>query len=1143
MDTNNSPLDPQVDETPRRRRLPVRLGLLLLLLLALLAFAPQMVAKTPLRGWLINHYARDIRGSIHVGGASFAWWSKPELRDVELRDEKGQTIASSARVRIDRTLLSLALNHADLGTILVEQPTVNLNCETNDSNLEQALAKYIDAPASTSPTRTALRVDLTQGKLVMHDEDSRRTWTAGEVKGEVVVPPNRQQPIRLECEGQVVESGPIGRLQMNLEYRTGRPSGPASAPQFRGEFHADHCAAGPIGVIMRRFEPGLRFEGQLQGDLAIIWNDENPDAPILQLVGNVAGQNFGLHDARLGRDQVKLASLELPCNLSVQGAKIVAEKTRLKCDLGEVSLSGSLDLSQDPFAMLRQAGIEIRGDLDLAGVTKMLPNTLRLQKGTRINSGRLVLNLKSASQADGVVWTGNASAMNLRGEHEGQAIAWENPIAVEFAARQEAAALPRIDKFKVTSEFGRLEASGNEEKLTIDGNLDLGLLANKVGQFVDLSGAQAAGKASGSLIVERDSKNRLTMNGHGRVNDLALTVNGTTIREPNAEIHVDGAGQVSDSIYRVNNGAMHVALGDERIDLELLEAIPNLRTMQTGYCRLALHGDLNRWRGWVGHFAELPAAWQVGGNADASARIRLTAKVLEADSLVTTVKALRFKGAALNIDEPQIALEPTSLKWDRDAGRIEVSDAKLSSQTLVVKLANLTAELGLDKSWMVAGRGSVEGQVGRLQRWLPSITTEPLAGSFDGPFQIETKLGRVGGNAELNIRSLVVGDPAKPTWTEPVVRLAMKGQFDSGGEQVRVEEASLQSQALNATAIGRVENLNSTCDLTLNGQLQYDLERWEPQFRNLLGQETRVAGRDHKPFRIEGSLVSNKARLSIGPTSATRNPLGALKGEAGFSWQLMQAFGAQIGPADVKLRAFGDGWIRIQAIETSFNQGKLKLEPYIRLDPGPTIMAFGKATGIERAKITPAVCSALLGYVMPALGGAREADGEVSLIVEGGQIPFSDPSKADIWGKFVLHHARVGSGPLLQELSVFLKSPPVLKIPQEHVVPFRLVNGRVYHQNLDIPLGEITIRSTGSVGLDGSLALMTEMPVPPKWLGKTQLPKSAQTIKLPIGGTINNPRIDEKALREVIARTAKDAAGESIKQELEKSLQKLLRPK
>ncbi len=148
------------------------------------------------------------------------------------------------------------------------------------------------------------------------------------------MPPNRQQPIRIDCDGRVTEGDAAGRLQMNLEYRAGDRADRRRSPQFRGEFHASDCAAGPIGVILRRFEPGLRFEGLLNGDLAIIWNDENPDSPVLHLVGNVTAKQFALRDARLAGDELRLASLELPCNLSVQGSKIVTEKTHLKCDVG-----------------------------------------------------------------------------------------------------------------------------------------------------------------------------------------------------------------------------------------------------------------------------------------------------------------------------------------------------------------------------------------------------------------------------------------------------------------------------------------------------------------------------------------------------------------------------------------------------------------------------------------------------------------------------------------------------------------------------------------------------------------------------------------------------------------------------------------
>jgi translocation and assembly module TamB len=1138
MMLQNSP--PTAPKLPRFRRLRWRLMLVSVAVVALIAFAPQIIAKTPLRSWLINRAASDVKGSISVGGANLCWWSQPELLDVELRDDKGQLILSSPRVHVGRSLLGLALNHADLGTITVEQPAAELHCSGDEINWERALAKYIDGPAATSPTRTALRVELSGGKLVLHDDDSKRQWTASDVAGSVVVPAERKQPIRLECGGQVAD----GKLNLNLAFRTGQPSGPGSAPQFRGEFRAENCAAGPLGAILRRFEPGLNLDGRLNGQLTIVWNDENPDAPVLGLTGNVAGDSLALTSGRMGTDRLQLAKLEMPCNVSVQGGKVVAQKTRLTCDLGELSLTGSFDASQDPFAVMRQSGIQFQGDVDLARLANMLPHVLKLQKGTRIDSGRLTLNVRSTADGGDVAWDGSVSAVDLRGQHDGQAIAWENPVSLEFAARQGVSALPRVDKFRFTSEFGRLEASGTQEKLTIGGNLDLGSLARKAGQFIDFNGAQPTGQASGTMTIERDAKGGFTLEGNGQVTDLSVGVGGSTIREPKLQVRLNGSGRISDSAYRVDVAGLHLSAGSEGLDLDLLEPMPHLPASEGGFFKASLRGDLNRWRGWLGQMVEIPAVWQIGGVANASARIRVTAKCVEADTLTAAIKEPRFKGAGLNIEEPQISLEPTSVKWARDAGRIEVTDARLTSPAIAVKLTTLTAEVAKDRPFAISGRGSVQGQVARLQRWLPALTAEPLAGSFDGLFQIQTVLGKTGGQLELNLRSLVVGDPGKPVWTEPLVHAVMKGQVDAAGDQIRLQEATVQSSGLAGTAAGHLDRLSTSCDLSLTGQLEYDLSRWEPQLRNLLGKDANVAGRDRRPFRIEGSLSSNKLpRTTLGSPTAAPSPLASLKGELDLGWQSLQAFGCQVGPSELKLRMFGDGWIRIQPIDTALNQGRLKLEPYIRLEPGPTILAFGKATGIEKARITPAMCSALLGYASPVFGGVREADGEVSLAIEGGQVPLDDPAKADLWGRFTVHHAKVTPGPLLQELAILMKSPPSLNLSKEHVVPFRLVNGRVYHQNLELPLGEFTIRSTGSVGLDGSLALMTEMPIPPKWLGKNQLPKAAQTIKLPIGGTISSPRIDEKALREAMAQNVKDAAGETLRQELEKSLQKWLRPK
>jgi translocation and assembly module TamB len=187
------------------------------------------------------------------------------------------------------------------------------------------------------------------------------------------------------------------------------------------------------------------------------------------------------------------------------------------------------------------------------------------------------------------------------------------------------------------------------------------------------------------------------------------------------------------------------------------------------------------------------------------------------------------------------------------------------------------------------------------------------------------------------------------------------------------------------------------------------------------------------------------------------------------------------------------------------------------------------------------------------LANVTQADGEFSLDLQSGRVPLTDPAKGEIAGWLTIHSAQVSGGPLVQELSVLLKGPATLTLAKDNVVPFRMVNGRVYHTGLELHFPELTIRTSGSVGVDGSLSLTAEMPVPPKWLGSSKLVKSAlgnQTIRLPIAGTLSHPKIDERALREASAKFARDTVENAVRQEegkvkkeAENGLRKLFRRK
>ena len=67
---------------------------------------------------------------------------------------------------------------------------------------------------------------------------------------------------------------------------------------------------------------------------------------------------------------------------------------------------------------------------------------------------------------------------------------------------------------------------------------------------------------------------------------------------------------------------------------------------------------------------------------------------------------------------------------------------------------------------------------------------------------------------------------------------------------------------------------------------------------------------------------------------------------------------------------------------------------------------------------------------------------------------------------------------------------------------------------------------------------MAEMPVPPKWLGSSKLARAVagQTIRLPIGGTLSKPKLDQQALRTASARFAQQATENVIRQELDGKL-------
>jgi hypothetical protein len=107
-----------------------------------------------------------------------------------------------------------------------------------------------------------------------------------------------------------------------------------------------------------------------------------------------------------------------------------------------------------------------------------------------------------------------------------------------------------------------------------------------------------------------------------------------------------------------------------------------------------------------------------------------------------------------------------------------------------------------------------------------------------------------------------------------------------------------------------------------------------------------------------------------------------------------------------------------------------------------------------------------------------------------------------------------------------------------------MVEGRVHHEGLQLTIGDVVVRTKGSVGIDESLQLLAEVPVRDQWVQNDRYLSAlrGQVLQLPVQGSLGRPRVDTQALAGLTRQTVTGAASQLLQQELGRGLDRLLRP-
>jgi hypothetical protein len=739
----------------------------------------------------------------------------------------------------------------------------------------------------------------------------------------------------------------------------------------------------------------------------------------------------------------------------------------------------------------------------------------------------------------------------------------------------------------------------------------LNRLAQQLGQFVDLSRVNLEGSGEARLSWTQAGNDGFTANASGSLSQVQLAfANGAVWAEPQLEVDGTATGGLDPASRRPNRvdaaQLKLIAQGDE-LDARLAGSVNIASGTPTWPIRVNASGRIARWlsrvRPW---FA--PGDWRIDGASELAANLRISGSAFEARDTKLSVTDLVATGPGWNISEPRFELAG-DVRWIGATGELASTSAQLITSTVSLAIkdvqyrANRAAlsEIGtqLPNVTAVTGVAAFRTDLARLATWRASMGSQREylpQGAFTGNIRFAQQNGRITGELTARAENLALaqkstagrgagtgrrGDRSAPdpqrsappayetVWQEPELAIRSLATYDSAADRLDFNQLQIQSNTLQASAQGQIQNVSSAAEANVTGTVNYDLAQITPLLRPYLGRGIQLAGREQARFALAGNLATAPNHplhaVSFSVQSAIRNPQSVIpwsrrvRAQLELPWSGANVYGLPIGAGRVAA-VLGDGAIHMEPLSLAVGEGRLTVAPHVRLDPEPREITLPAGPVITNVRISPEVSEAMLKYVAPVLAGATQSEGLFSLELAGARVPLNESRQADSAGKLTVHSVRVVPGPLAnqwinlaQQIESLAKrrsaarrdskSPVTLLAIRDQQVDFRVMNGRVHHESMEFQVGDVPMRSSGSVGFDETIALTLQVPIQDAWIANEPLLAGfkGQTLQVPIAGTLTQPRMDERAIASLGQKLLQGAAQQAIGGELNKALDKLFK--
>ncbi|MEM7810773.1 MAG: hypothetical protein AAF532_04770 [Planctomycetota bacterium] len=1105
---------------------------LMLLVFALAAgvwFAPQLLGGRAVRSGLLQDCLPEGCPPATVGSVSAGWLSPVILSDVRIAAPDGGPSLTVESLRTGRSLLGLVQawccggSGFDLGTVVLDRPRLVVAVREGGSSLED----WLGGGGEAGPIPSG-RVAVREGVVVLADADGRELAVVRDADLDYAWGRGAYRPTAVTLRAEVIAGEDGGRLGLTLVEAAGEES---RRPGLK--VVAEDVPLAALDAAALYVGTPSEFYGRVDSEFTLTLSEG------LGGSGRVAVENLVIRDKADDRRFV-VTRATAAGRVEAEDGRLRVKSAKLDGDFGTGEVTADLPLDRlvvAPLAACLAADVTADLDCDLAAISR----ASRSLGGEveELEAGRLRVRLSARHGEAGHRLSAKAEVSDL-------AVAGRPAAASPFTLDVDAGYTR--DGFDVRtlacrSSFLMLEGGGTRARASARATLDLGRFEAETARWFGREPRGNRGVLEARVAAVAEGSNRLTVEAVVTGREIAARLFDVTFREPSLRA-TGSAALVTEGLTPVaaERGRVEIEFGGDRVVADLLEPL-DLAAGGISAARLGVTatGDAGRFVERLARMSDSAAPVPgLSGRLDGRTELVLADESVTVSGLDATVTSLRFRADGVDVRENRVRVTG-GLTSRRDATDVVAEEIVWRSDSLSCRLSEV-AVAGTDGGLRGGARVAYRGGLDRVAGWFPGLSATRPGGVVEGGGTLKIADGKLDYTGRSEVSRPALLGATGPVWSGQRATLDAAVSYAAVEDRLDVTRFGLTADANAANVTGSIASLTSSAVAELTGDLTLDPA-------SLAGESgVTLSGPTKQPLTVRGPLLP--------PAGRTVDP--SLVVETGVGWASGNAGGFPLGPASLPVKLSG-GVATVTETSVAASGGTVRLGGTVDLRGERTVVRFPSGRLADRVQVTPAVTASWLSRATPLVAGTG-LTGAVSVDVSQAALPADRPELVSSQSRVHLHElVGTAGGPAaslygvlsqIEQISdlaggggdalgilnsatslagnllgggggVPVGGMPNMTVP-EQTVSVTTRNGVITHDRMLVRFGDsIEVTTSGRVASDGRIDLVAAVPVLDRWVGDRGLPDSlrGQTLRIPIGGTLESPQVDGRVVAELLRAT------------------------